>query len=246
MRYKDAPGDLVVAGVSIRPNHDESGGYVPRTMAQPTSDILRGVVLVLLASWLGRGVLGFLQVLEQRVDNVVDLLLGETIFVRLTEGDTHVGHVVVAQGHAGDVGGVDGRRCMGRCGEVDGRGEEIWVGDDETVRFRCFAVFGWQPCCEPTDERREGWVELAPRLGGGSIRKREESFREGLDGHGWWMGIVGNYERWSVTNGRRRQSLFAGSLYHQAVGVTLPYPLGWFLTLLGSNSVSVAPFWAKI
>jgi hypothetical protein len=92
--YKDDAGDLKVK-VSIEQEQRPEEWNVPKTMAQPTSSILRSIVLVLLASRLWRGDLGFLQILEQRVDDVVDLLLGETIVVRLAERDRHIRRVVV-------------------------------------------------------------------------------------------------------------------------------------------------------
>ena len=93
--------------MSIKQKQRLKEGKVPKTVAQPTSVILRSIVLVLVASGLWRGDLGLLQIFEQRVDNVVDIFLGKTIFVGLAERDMHFRRVVVVvvQDYAGDVGG---------------------------------------------------------------------------------------------------------------------------------------------
>lgn len=153
-------------------------------MAQPTFGVLWSIVLVLFASRLGRGELGFLEEFEQRVDHIVELVLGEAISLRVAKGDTHfrrhivvVVFVVVVPSNAGSVGRVRGTG--GRLGEIDERrDEEVWIGDKEAICCCGSMVIGWPPGCEPADkrrERREARVELAAKLGGRGVRKGDET-----------------------------------------------------------------------
>ena len=76
------------------------------------------------------------------------------------ERDVHIRRAVVVvvlvmQGHAGNVGGVDRRERIGRFVKTGGRREESWFGDEAVVPLRRFTV-GCPQRCEPADERREG------------------------------------------------------------------------------------------
>ena len=146
----DDPEDLRVK-VSIKRRRRLKEWKVPKAMAEPTSGILWNIVLIILAPWLWRGALGFLQILEQRVDHVVDVLVGETFFVTraeretLAERDTHIRRAVVVvvvamQGCVGNVGGVDRRERIGRFVKTGGRCAESWFGDEAAVPLRRFTV----------------------------------------------------------------------------------------------------------
>lgn len=160
---------------------------------------LLSIVLVVLEARLGRGGLAFLQIREQSVDDVVELFLGESTLKRLAERKRHFRRVVVtvavvvARGHADAVGGVNDRGGHGLFMDRDGGGEVMWFGSEGTVLFRFLTAFGCPQRREPADERGEGGVNLAARLGGGRFRKREESLGEGLRGHdGMSPDVVGN------------------------------------------------------
>ena len=156
-------------------------------MAQPTSSTLWSIVLVRLADRIRRSGLALLQIHEQRVDHVVELLLGEIVSNELAERDRRsrrvVAVVAVARGQASTVGGVNGERGLRLLVKGDG-GRGRWIGDEGTLLFRLFTAFGRPQRREPADDMRDGRRNLATRLGGRRLRKREEGVDGGLRGHG--------------------------------------------------------------